>query len=362
MLDLERRAGGGWGAATPRGGGISLALLGALLLAGPTTANAKFEVFLDSAIRVDPVAETVTLPLRRGTAAGGSAVWYVVLDASDRDAAERLGVNWSPKLANALGTAAVQRAGGGAASPAFPGTVDFRPALALQPGSPAPFPPAVANPGSVGDAAYSPLLTTDGRLVLNAPHVANASGQHDKVVAIDFQRRQVTLRLTAGFYHGNPILYLSTEASDRATAAIEEATFAPNMNAAPGLASGDPATSARAAIIPVVNGATGVANPNRQGLASAVLGEGSPLNITEIHPRNRGKIPTYSPLWDVHPVAWTARAVAAGERVRLDHHEDVIDGLEEGRLVSAGAGPRNPDLGGLRAGGFIVNCPIVVLE
>src|SRR5579859_6017559 len=49
---------------------------------------------------------TVTLPLHKGTA-GSSAhsVYYVITDASDQTVAQSLGVNFTPKLANAGGTA-----------------------------------------------------------------------------------------------------------------------------------------------------------------------------------------------------------------------------------------------------------------
>ena len=111
-----------------------------------------------------------------------------------------------------------------------------------------------------------------------------------------------------------------------------------------------------------MNGQTGPNNIERQGLNSALLGDGDPLNVTEIHPRNRGQIPEYSPLWDVHPAVWTQDAIDAGLRERLDHHEDIVDAVEEGLIVSGGAGPANPALGGLRAAGFIVNCPVVTLR
>ncbi|CAN5134499.1 hypothetical protein BH09ACT13_BH09ACT13_15380 [soil metagenome] len=41
-----------------------------------------------------------------------------------------------------------------------------------------------------------------------------------------------------------------------------------------------------------MNGARGKTNPQRQGLQSAVLGEGSPLNITQSLPG----APNYSPV------------------------------------------------------------------
>src|SRR5207247_1111988 len=50
----------------------------------------------------------VILPLHRGAAAG-HLVYYVITDASDLTVAQDLGVNYTPKLANAAGTSAVQR-------------------------------------------------------------------------------------------------------------------------------------------------------------------------------------------------------------------------------------------------------------
>ena len=50
---------------------------------------------------------TVTYPFYRGTSQGRD-VRYVITDASTRSAAEALGVNYVPKLAQAAGTSAVQ--------------------------------------------------------------------------------------------------------------------------------------------------------------------------------------------------------------------------------------------------------------
>ena len=332
-----------------------------VMTGGPALAGLK--VFLDSTIELNEAEDTITLPLFRGTH-DGLDVFYIVTESSDRDDAEdERGVNWAPKLVNALGTAAVQEVTVVDGVVQFAGTVDFSPERVVVPG-PTGFPPDQAEPGSIGDASYSPLITTGDGIVLNAPHVTNtsSSGLHDSVVDIEFNRMEVTLELVDGLYHGKEILYISTEASDFATAALEAATFAPNMNAAPVMGSNDPNTSARAAITPFVNGKTGLNNPERQGLNSALLGEGDPLNVTEEHPNRRGKIPLYSPLWDAHPARWTDEAIAAGERRRLDHHDDIAEAVNDGLVVSVGAGPANPTLGGLRAAGFIVNCPVMALR
>jgi hypothetical protein len=317
----------------------------------------EFKPFMASTIQFDQPAETISLPLYMGMHLG-QPVWYIVTESSDQGEADALGVNWAPRLSNALGTMAVQMATFVNEMVQFTGTVDFSPVHALVPG-PTVFPPASANPGSLGDTYYSPLITMGNGIVLNAPQVANSTGMHDKVVRIDFMARTVTLTLTPGFYHGKAILYLATDASDPVAATLEGSTFAPNMNAAPGLGSPDnDAASARASIVVIVNGETGAENPERQGLVSAILGEGSPLNITRRHPGAA----EYSPLWDVHPGVWTDGAIASGGRILFDHHADVAEAVQNGFIMSGGLGPMNPDLGGLRAAGFIVNCPVMAME
>ncbi|MCA1709809.1 MAG: hypothetical protein LC808_43630, partial [Actinobacteria bacterium] len=315
-------------------------------------------VFLRSATNLDLAASTVTLPLFKGRTPGGEKTSFIITESSDRDDARARGVNWAPKLANALGTKAVQRVTGDFDNGLkFSGTVDFSPERVVVPSSPNGFPPTTAIPGARGDANYSPLITQGNGIVLNASQVANNTGQHDSLVSLDLQRKTVTMRLLSGFYEGDPILYLRMDASIELLAAIEASTFAPNMNAAPGLASNDRATSARAAIIPVVNGPRGIDNPERQGLESALLGEGSPQNVTQEIPDND----IYSPMWDVHPVVWTDAAIAAGLRRQLRDHEEIADLVRQGVLVSGGNGPANPSLEGLRAGGFISNCPVVAI-
>ena len=323
-------------------------------LAAPAAAHSR-EVFLDSTIALDSRAGQITLPLFRGRHDGRN-VWYIVTESSDEDDAEGRGVNHAEKLENALGTRAVQSAhvrSNGVLH--FAGTVDFSPTRVVVPG-PDGFPPASFQAGAVGDAAYSPLVTTDGRTVLNASHVANRSGLHDAVVSISFARRQVTLDLFDGFYEGNRVQYLHQEGSTALIAALEGSTLAPNLDAAPGVGSNDKDDSARSAIIPIVNGPRGVDNPERQGLESALLGQGDPLNITQEVPGDN----EYSPVWDITPALWTDEAIARGQRQRLTDADDVADAFEDGDVVSAGMGPRNDELEGLRALPAISNCPVVV--
>lgn len=332
--------------------GIILALP---ILAAPASADGGGEVFLDSTIALDRQNGTITLPLYEGRH-DGARVWYVVTESSNEESAERRGVNLAEKMANALGTAAVQEAPRGADGLLhFTGTVDFSPERIVVPG-PTGFPPTFVQAGAVGDADYSPMATPDGRKVLNATHVKNASGQHDAIVAIDVAARWVTLDTLNGFYEGNRVQYLHQEASVELVAALEGSTWAPNLDAAPGLASFDRDTSARAAIIPIVNGQLGPDNPQRQGLQSAVLEMLDPLNVTQVVPEDND----YTPIWDVSPAVWTDEAIASGQRVRLDDHDDVADLFEEGLITSGGTGPANESLEGLAALPGISNCPVVI--
>lgn len=350
-----------------------------LLPAAASSASADAQVGipnrLKSALALDKVAKTATLPLYRAVVKGSGSVWFVITESSDLREAQRLGVNWSPKLRNALGTSAVQRATRGddkgrltqESDVRLRGTVDFSGSRVVIPG-PDLFPPAPGtHAGPVGDRAYSPLFTFGDGIVYNGPQVANRTGVHGKVVSLNRAKDQVTLQLTAGFYLGRDVLYLSTDSSDTVVAALENATYAPNLAAAPSAGNDDPSTSAREAIIPIVNGPRGVDNPQRQGLQSAVAGEGDPLNIIREEPQCSD--PTdpancsaldYSPLWDVHPVAWTQTAIDNGQRVRLTSHQDVKKLFDAGKVVNAAPnGPSNqdPEIRGLRAAGVVVNCP-----
>src|SRR5882762_5960010 len=156
---------------------------------------------------------TITLPLFKGavkTPSGLKPAWYIILDAGDQAEADRLGVNFSRKLRNAGDAArpATRRADGTFLLES--GIVDFSPDRLVIPGpEDRPFPPRVAQPGSVGDANYSPLVRVDG-IVYDAPIIAAAvenaavnfpNGNpdyalvHDQVIAIDPAHGTVTLAL-----------------------------------------------------------------------------------------------------------------------------------------------------------------------
>jgi hypothetical protein len=333
---------------------IAVALLGtALLGSSPAGAAGVFHArFLLSASE-DPSFSIATLPLYRG-ASGAQSVYFVVTEASDQDMARRLAVNFSPKLALAKGSAAVTnvtvanefRIGDRflAALPTigivrFPASVNFAPVRQLAPG-PDGFPPSVAQPGAVAETGYSPLIQLPSGVVLNAPHVLNTTGRADKVRGVDMGANTVRYAETEGRYEHKTVHYMSFEASDPVAAAIEDVTFAPALGASP--------TAARERLLAFVNGQTGLANPNRQGLNSTLLDNVDPLNILNETPvlfLDIGSL-AYSPLWGVRFGTWL---VPVAERIRQTDFADVT-GLEAQGKV-AGMFP-----------GFVVNCPLVSID
>jgi hypothetical protein len=322
-----------------------------------------------------------TYPLYRGTTGKGKQVDYVITDASTLSAARALGVNYAPKLALAVGTAAVQvspsqiTSGNGID---FPATVNFSAARDLQPNPLTGFPPATATPGPVGRAGYSPfvLVSFDGEfVVLNAPQIANSTGQHPKLVGtITPSSTTASMQETFGCFDDLSVHYVSFESSNPVAAAIENVTYAPAMNKAPspGCADDEEATAStcsRESLAAFTNGITPLSNNQWQGLNNTLLTLCGTLNTSgecedngfEISPFNvlRGvPNPTqkfqYSPIWDIHLATWTAAAIAAGVPVRVGNFQDVSQEAAMGYVT----GPE----GGQFASDFIVNCPPISLD
>jgi hypothetical protein len=304
---------------------------------------------------------TVTYPLYHGKS-NGEPVEYVITDASDLTTATDLGVNYVPKLAQSLGTTAVQLSPSHISSGAgikFPATVDFSPVRSLTPG-PNGFPPAAANPGAVGQAGYSPLVRVvfDGKVVvLNAPQIANASGQADKIVSKT--AHSVTYLETHGCYDNESVHYASFDASDPVAATLEDATYAPALNAVPTAGCADPMVPApncgRESLIAFTDGQTGATNPQRQGLNAAILDGPSPLNILKEIPEPTAQF-DYSPMWDVHLENWTSAAVASGINVRQTDFDAAVQQVTDGNATGFPAGST------FGASGIVVNCPVVSLD
>ena len=348
-------------AATGPGAMLLVAVLLAMVVAAGHTLAARDggsgggELFIKSG--VEHPDGTVTLPLYRGTSHGQN-VYYVILDTSDGKMAQSLGVNLSQKLANARNTAAVQKVTMNNGLVDFPATVDFSPdhILTVQNGA---FPPTFFQPGASGESGYSPLIQMPDGTIVNAPQLArDANGDNtidlfteaaDKVVSIDLAGRTLTYRETNGFQGGNPVRYLSTESSSQLAATLEDVTYAPSLDNAPS-AGDDSTASARATLVAFINGQAGAANPQRQGLTSAVRGEGDPLNVLRWNP-SQGR---YSPLWDVNLALWSTAAVAIGQNL-LQTDVGTVRGIASTGAITG------PDGGPFGASGFIVNCPIVVV-
>jgi len=342
-------------------------------LAGPVQLlrSGKFDIPIESLTGVNIPSGTprgtVTLPLFKGavkTPSGLKPAWYIILDAGNQVEAERLGVNFSKKLPNA----------GDAARPATrqadgtflfgSGIVDFSPNRVVVSGpEERAFPPTTAQPGSVGDADYSPLVRVDG-IVYDAPVVAaavedadisfpngnpNYALVHDQVVAIDPARRTVTMSLINGYSFGKPVFYISTDSSDPTVSAIEGNTFAPRMRRLE-VGIDDIARSAVERIFIATNGASegGCANPQRQGLSAALLDGHRPNNTF-------GGIPTtatdYSPVWDANLYEWTDEAIEKGYRGLLTEEFRILK-LARDRYIT---GPNGAPFG---SAGPVIVCGV----
>ena len=334
----------------------------------PSETNPSFvgPVQLLKSGQIDTAKGTITLPLYRGSMAStGKTVWYILTDTSDPDVASLLGLEFSAKL---------NFAANGARTGTFDaqnnlvfdrGTVDFTPVRSVTPGpASAPFPPAAAQAGSVGDQFYSPLVRV-GNVMYNAPIIAfdvdtnsinfpndnpDYSKVHDEVLAIDTVNMTVTLQMVNGFSFGRPLWYISMDASDKTVAAIEGATYAPLMQA---LVTGrdDSFSSPVERLFIAVNGPSdhGCANPMRQGLYAALTDGHRPNNVF-------GGIPTiapdYSPLWNGNLYEWTQDAISNGYRGQLREEFQILTYVQDGILT----GPGGAKFGDSK---FIVNCPPV---
>jgi hypothetical protein len=303
----------------------------------------------------------VTYPLYKGSSKG-RRVYYVITDASDLTVARALGVNYTPKLARAVGTSAVEDSRSSLSSGngvSFPASVNFAPTRVLTPSSTG-FPPLVAQPGAVGEAGYSPLVRVVFRhktVVLNAPQIANATGRADKIVSIG--SRRVSYRETDGCYDNESVHYASFDASNPTAATIEDVTYAPDLDAAPspGCADGVAvlADCSRESLIAFTNGQIGASNRQRQGLNAAILDGPPPLNILQEIPERTSQF-DYSPMWDVHLENWTPTAMAQGVDVRQTDFSAALQQVDDGQATGFPAGtPFGPS-------GFVVNCPVVSLD
>ncbi|MEO7982226.1 MAG: hypothetical protein ABI807_15205 [Sporichthyaceae bacterium] len=357
-----------------------------------------------SAIKVDLDNQSLRLPLHRGEFRG-ETVWYVLTDASTQGTADELGLNFAPKLDNAgIGCPAcvqdVTLTGAndnvfGEGVVHFVGVPDFSPTRVLKAG-PTGFPPAEVAPGSIGDAKYSPFIRIQGSTtVYNAPIVAvgdgpfdvqNHTNTADRVLAVhpaaastgqaQFHGASVDLLFIRGFDSGRPIVYLSTDSDDPATAVLERATYAPALGGTPFVGGDDFLGSVRERIFPFVNGQTGLDNKQAQGL-SHLIKDGHASEEARLSNRGlinslrrggdalnvQGDFPTleqdnrrasYSPLWEAQFGEWTDKAVRLGLNTRQTDEFQILN-LAKTRpdLLTA---PGGAAYGSVKS---LINCPVI---
>ncbi len=324
--------------------------------------------------KLDDRAGTIVLPLYKGLVRDGNrTIWYILTDTTDEANAKQLGLNFSAKLNYSnVSSRAVRTATLGKDSTLTfdAGYVDFTPERRVVPGpAGAIFPPSIAEPGSIGDANYSPLVrvVNAGNHIYNAPIVAagdaasfrNADGSINRKAVLDTvvdisinvanpNASTVTMRLIPGFSFARPVLYLSTEASSTLVAALEEATLAPGLKDID-VGNDDSAFSAVERIFVAINGPRGCDNPQRQGIESALMDGRRPLNVL-------GGIPTvatdYSPLWDLNAYQWTQQAIDKNYRSRLTEEFQILSFAQRGFITGIDGAPFGSQ-------GTIINCPIV---
>ena len=340
---------------------VSALLIKPSLAADTSTEKRITKLFLTSG-QVDLAKEVIRVPLHRGRLSSGETVWFVLTDVSDFDTSRKMGLTWAPSLSKAKDLASTRVAEIDESNNFTfkSGRVDFSPVQKLTAReAPNFFPPRLARAGSVGDAHYSPLVRVTNRddIVFNAPVIAFNVGPEkisfcdgnpdysvvtDSVAKICPDRGTVDLKLRFGFADGKRLRYLSFDANSEESATLEASTFAPAESDI--LQSG-----ATEVIYTIVNGRMGQNDPERQGLNSALNGEGPSLDILA----NFKEISAgYSPMWDVQLAEWTKEAIEKNQRKRITDGDDVAANSETGLLVSPGGGP-------VRTIGNLVNCPVV---
>ena len=332
--------------------------------------KASDNVFVKSVLAIDFTYRkaTATLPLYRGAGPDGADVYYIITDASDFTFARALGLNYAPKLSEAAQSPGAQHVTMDANGLIhFRGKVDFSPVYEVKAGSPAPFPPAIAKPGAIADAEWSSVVVLPSGQVVNIQLVANASGQHDRAVALDIPGRTVTMSLLDGMQGGRQYYYhLVTDVSAEVPSVLEKGVYAPRLAALATFGKDEPTDkSALLGFSPNANGITDINSHQSQGFAASLANGGiDPINVFPIQPRNmvQGRANNYSPLWDAHITVWTEKAMRENKVHRIASLGEQKLLIRDGYLTSAPdspPGPLNAYVGGLRASRVVINCPVI---
>jgi hypothetical protein len=335
----------------------------------PSKFKESDHVFVQSALAVDFTYRkaTVTLPLFRGLDPKGESVYYILTDASDFEFAKALGINYSPKLRKAAGSPGAQTATIKDGLITFKGNVDFSPVYKVVPGSPDPFPPAVADPGAVADAQWSSIVVLPSGIVINAQVVHNKTGSHDRMKDIDLKHRTVTLSVLDGAQGGKQYFYhLVTDVSASLPAVLEKGVFAPRLAMLPSFGKSEPTDdSALLGFSPNVNGISKLDSGQEQGFVASLSNGGiDPINVFPLGPNNQDSSQSnnYSPLWDAHISLWTPKAIQEGKVHRILSMAEQKQLIADGYLTSAtgdASSPTNAFVGGLHPSQAIINCPVI---
>ncbi len=372
---------------------IAFGCLAAICAAAQTDNNSNLlpstHFTIKSLKKVDLSNNTATLPLYKGKV-GGTTVWYVITDVSDRGIAKELGVNFAPRLKNA-GTGCpgcIQEVKSdkkvlGKDDVEFKGMIDFKAKRIFVPG-PTGFPPLGAQPGAMGDMKYSPLVRIEGTdAVYNAPMVATGDGDFDvkehkntgdRVMRIDKDAMTVDLLFIRAFSNGKDIFYFNFEASDPGDAVIERSAFVPGLGLLPFAGASDDPKGTRNAIFAFANGKLGKISPPAQGLAhvaidgklteeanlensdliAALVAGGDSHNVLDFFPTlsDPKMAELYSPIWDLHVAVWSPKAVSQGLNVAQKDANQIRQLAAKGMVTSPGGGP-------LGSANHIINCPVL---
>lgn len=185
-------------------------------------------------------------------------------------------------------------------------------------------------------------MVLPGGSVINAQIVANNTGVHDRIVNIDTEGRTVMLELLDGFRGGNQFYYHLVTDAIAVPVAIENGNFAPRMADLP--AFGESSVFDQSTFLglsPVVNGETGVDNPEQQSLSSTIVDDDlDSINVFPFDPDNDQQFfNNYSPMWDAHLNMWTQEAIDAGLRRCIVSFEDLTELVEAGHVTSFEGSP-----------------------
>lgn len=325
-------------------------------------------VYVKSALAIKLTKEdaNVTLPLFRGLDPNGKSVYYIITEASTFEVANQMGINFSPKLQNAVGSQGVQKVTIVDGLMKFKGKVDFTPVHNVTGAAPDYFPPSSFTAGAVADAEWSSIVELPTGQVLNAQIVSNETGNHDRLVSIDKAKMSVTLSILDGFRDGKQYFFhLVTDASDELPAALEKGVKATRLALIPEFGKSTPSDkSAFLAFSPNANGITDISSGEGQGFAYSIRNGGvDPINVFPIAPMNmsNSKNNNYSPLWDAHVSKWTKKAFDEGKVKRIKSIKEQKELIAAGYLTSLQADETVPinDYVGLRPVKLLINCPVI---